>query len=79
MSSSINSAINSYKRIGDQFAITICENQLSLMKYQRSLEEKFNKNFRNLTLHETLVKLLEMNEVELANKLHSEFKVPERR
>lgn len=79
MSSSINSAINSYKRTDDRFAITICENQLSLIKYQGSLEEKFGTNFRNLTLHETLIKLLEMNEVELANKLHSEFKVPERR
>lgn len=79
MSPSINSAINSYKRTGDQFAITVCENQLSLIKYQGSLEDKFGNNFRNLTLHETLIKLLEMNEVELANKLHSEFKVPERR
>lgn len=49
------------------------------MRYQSSLEEKLKNNFHDLTLHDTLVKLLEMNELKLADKLRSEFKVPERR
>lgn len=49
------------------------------MRYQSSLEEKLKNNFHDLTLHDTLVKLLEINELKLADKLRSEFKVPERR
>lgn len=63
----------------DEFSLTNCESQLKLMRYQSSLEEKFKNNFHNLTLHDTLVKLLEINELKLADKLRSEFKVPDRR
>lgn len=76
---SINEAINCYKRTRDEFSLTTCESQLKLIRYQSSLEEKLKNNFRNLTLHDTLVKLLEINELKLADKLRSEFKVPERR
>lgn len=79
MTTSINEAINCYKRIRDEFALTTCESQLKLMRYQSSLEEKLQHNFCNLTLHDTLVKLLENYELKLADKLRSEFKVPERR
>lgn len=63
----------------DEFSLTICESQLKLIRYQSSLEEKLKNNFCDLTLHDTLIKLLEINELKLADKLHSEFKVPERR
>lgn len=76
---SINEAINCYKRTRDEFSLATCESQLKLIRYQSSLEEKLKNNFRNLTLHDTLVKLLEINELKLADKLRSEFKVPERR
>jgi len=79
MSTSINEAINCYKRIRDEFSLITCESQLKLIRYQSSLEEKLKNNFCNLTLHDTLVKLLENNELKLADKLRSEFKVPERR
>lgn len=79
MSVSINEAINCYKRTRDEFSLTTCESQIKLIRYQSSLEEKLKNNFRNLTLHDTLLKLLEINELKLADKLHSEFKVPERR
>lgn len=79
MSVSINEAINCYKRTRDEFSLTTCESQLKLIRYQSSLEEKLKHNFHNLTLHDTLVKLLDINELKLADKLRSEFKVPERR
>lgn len=63
----------------DEFSLTTCESQLKLIRYQNSLEEKLKNNFNNLTLHDTLVKLLETNELKLADKLRTEFKVPERR
>lgn len=63
----------------DEFSLTTCESQLKLFRYQSSLEEKLKNNFRDLTLHDTLVKLLDINELKLADKVRSEFKVPERR
>ncbi|VVC33414.1 Hypothetical protein CINCED_3A023253 [Cinara cedri] len=79
ITSSINEAINCYTRMRDEFSLTTCESQLKLIRYQNSLEEKLKNDFRNLTLHDTLVKLLKINELKLADKLRSEFKVPERR
>jgi len=79
MSVSINEAINCYKRTRDEFSLNTCESHIKLIRYQSSLEEKLKNNFRNLTLHDTLLKLIEINELKLADKLRSEFKVPERR
>lgn len=79
ISGSINEAINCYKRTRDEFALTTCESQLKLIRYQCSLEEKLKVNFRHFSLHDTLIKLLEINEMKLVEKLRSEFKVPERR
>lgn len=43
------------------------------------METKFGKPYLNLSLHETLIKLVEDNELKLADKLKSEFKISERK
>lgn len=76
---SLVAAQESFKRARNDVHATLCEEQLKLNKYQRTLEEKFNKDFVNKSLHDTLYALLSMQEVKLADKLRSEYKVPDRR
>lgn len=76
---SLAAALESYKRARNDFAHTLCEEQQRLLKYQKSLEEKFHRNFVDRSLHDTIHLLLTMHEVKLADKLRSEYKVPDRR
>ena len=57
----------------------IGEETRKLLKYQAGLEEKLGKPFLNLSLHDTLSRLLEEKEVKLADKLRSEFRISERK
>lgn len=56
-----------------------CEEQLKLRRYQRTLEEKYHRDFLDKSLHDTIRMLLLMPEYKLADKLRSEYKVPDRR
>jgi len=54
------------------------EEQHRLLKYQISLEQKYNQTCTDLTLRETIKMLLSLKEGKLADKLRTEFKVPDR-
>ncbi|XP_054707259.1 vacuolar protein sorting-associated protein 16 homolog [Uloborus diversus] len=77
--SSLQEALKSYKKAKNDFAAQITEEQLKLIKYQISFEEKFPQNYHNLSLHETIKQLLTHRESRLADDLRREFKVPDRR
>jgi len=68
-----------FKRGREDFNLSITEETHKLLKYQAGLEEKLGKPFLNLSLHDTLSRLLEEKEVKLADKLKSEFKMSERK
>lgn len=57
----------------------LCEEQLKLLKYQHSLEEKFHCEIVNISLQDTVVKLLDLGQIKLADKLRTEYKIPDRR
>lgn len=76
---SLVAAQESYKKAKLDLHASFCEEQLKLLKYQRSLEEKFKRDFVGKSLHATVKLLLSAPEVKLADKLRTEYKVPDRR
>nr|XP_018902383.1 PREDICTED: vacuolar protein sorting-associated protein 16 homolog [Bemisia tabaci] len=73
------SAQEAYKRGKNDLNAALCDEQLRLLNHQKSLEENFKRGFVNLSLHDTIKTLLEIGEVKLADKLRSEYKVPDKR
>lgn len=49
------------------------------MRFQRKLEEETNKPFLDLSLHETMYKLIVENNQKGVEQLRKDFKVPDRR
>jgi len=49
------------------------------MRYQRRLEEELNQPFVDLSLHETMHRLMTENNIKLVEQMRKEFKVPDRR
>ena len=72
-------AQDQFKRCREDFNAAVADENHRLLKYQSGLEEKFGKPYISLSLHQTLVKLIEDKEYKLADKLKSEFKVTDRR
>ena len=72
-------ATERFKRGRDDFQSAVSDENYKLLKYQSGLEEKFGKSFVNLSLHETLRKLLQEKELKLADKMRSEFKLSDRK
>ena len=68
-----------FKRGREDFNLSIAEETHKLLKYQAGLEEKLGKPFLNLSLHDTMSRLLEEKEIKLADKLKSEFKISDRK
>jgi len=67
------------RRGRQEFLCTQAEEAHRLLKYQGTLEDKLGKVFTGLSLHSTISLLLMEKEAKLAEKLKTEFKVPERR
>ena len=63
----------------NDFLSNTCKEQQKLLNYQKNLEEKFHRDFVGSSLHDTLHLLLTLSEIKLAEKLRSEYKVPDRR
>ena len=75
----IQSAYDSYKKSRNEFNASIIDENLRLIKYQIKLEEKFNKKYSNLSLHQTIKELILDKEYKLSEELKKDFKVPDRR
>lgn len=59
--------------------VSICEDVRKLIKDQASLRETHNWDLTSASHHDTINKLLSSGQVKLAEKLKSEYKVPDRR
>ena len=68
-----------FKKSREDFHASIAAENHKLLKYQSDLETRFGKPYLNLSLHETLIKLVADNELKLADKLKSEFKISDRK
>ncbi|XP_043465460.1 vacuolar protein sorting-associated protein 16 homolog [Leptopilina heterotoma] len=75
----LQSAQENFKLARNDTNATLTEEQIKLLRYQRSLEETLHESIVGKPLHETVEILLLQNEIKLADKLRSEYKIPDRR
>lgn len=76
---SLIDAIDKYKKDKNDLCAAVCEETLNLRKYQKSMEEKLKEKFLGKSVHDTCKLLLDLNQVKLADKFKSEYKIPDRR
>ncbi|XP_034828699.1 vacuolar protein sorting-associated protein 16 homolog [Maniola hyperantus] len=76
---SLISARECYKKGKNDLGVSICEEARKLCKQQSSLQETYGQSFVGLSLHDTVKKLLDHGEIKLADKLRSEYRMPDRR
>jgi len=55
------------------------EEEIKLIKYQRRMEEELQKPYTDLSLHQTIHKLIRDNNAKMSEQLRKEFKVPDKR
>ena len=75
----LNQAIKCYQKGRHDFVIKQTEDQIKLLKYQRRLEEEFNRPYMDLSLHQTIYRLTVENNFKVSEQLRKEFKIPDRR
>lgn len=67
------------KKGSNDFCAVQTEDQLRLMKYQLKLNDKFHDQFLDLSVQETMQRLMEIGEMKLAEELCKDFRVPDKR
>ncbi|XP_015182776.1 PREDICTED: vacuolar protein sorting-associated protein 16 homolog [Polistes dominula] len=75
----LQSAQENFKLARNDTNAALTEEQIKLLRYQRSLEETLHETMVGKSLHDTVKTLLLQNELKLADKLKSEYRIPERR
>ena len=70
--------------LSDSLCVVCCasqqtEEEMRLLRYQHQLEERLNRPYQDLSLHQTIHRLLVDSDPKLADQLRKEFKVPDRR
>ena len=56
----------------------LCEEQKRLLVKQKELEQKFKREFVDLSLRDTIYRLLTMKEVKIADELRATYRFSER-
>ena len=75
----LQSALTNFKLAKCDTNASLTDEQIKLLRYQRSLEETLHEFAIGKSLHDTIKMLLMHKEIKLAEKLKSEYKVPDRR
>ncbi|KAL0113797.1 hypothetical protein PUN28_012729 [Cardiocondyla obscurior] len=75
----LQSAQENFRLARNDTNASLTEEQIKLLKYQRSLEDTLRESVIGKPLHDTVKVLLLRNELKLADKLRSEYKIPDRR
>lgn len=75
----LQSAQENFRLARNDTNASLTEEQIKLLKYQRSLEDTLHESIVGKPLHDTVKILLLRNELKLADKLRSEYKIPDRR
>lgn len=75
----LQSAQENFKLARNDTNAALTEEQIKLLRYQGVLEETLHETIVGKSLHDTIKILLLQNELKLADKLKSEYRVPERR
>ncbi|XP_026473948.1 vacuolar protein sorting-associated protein 16 homolog [Ctenocephalides felis] len=75
----LSAAQEAFKKARNEIGVTLCDETRKLYKYQRRLEEKFERSFMGLSIHQTAKALLKLQQIKLADNFKSEYKIPDRR
>ncbi|XP_076673507.1 vacuolar protein sorting 16 [Andrena cerasifolii] len=75
----LQSAQENFKLARNDTNAALTEEQRKLLRYQRSLEETLHESIVGKPLHDTVKILLLHNELKLAEKLRSEYRISDRR
>lgn len=77
--SMLESAREHYKKAKNEVYMMLCEDQKKLLMKQKELEDKFKREFVDLTLQDTIFRLLIMKETKMADNLRIMFRFSERK
>lgn len=72
-------ALEAFKKARNDLYASMCDDTINLLKQQRTFESKFSTNFIGKSIHDTCKLLLDVGDVKAAEKLKSDFKIPDRR
>ncbi|KAG4306374.1 hypothetical protein PORY_000362 [Pneumocystis oryctolagi] len=61
------------------FEIKNLEEHITLLELQRNYEKEFHESFVGLSVNETILKLIKLNQMETALKIKTDFKIPVKR
>lgn len=75
----LQSAQENFKLARSDSNATLTEEQIKLLRYQKSMEDVLQESIVGKPLHDTVKVLLMRNELKLADKLRSEYKISDRR
>ncbi|XP_033327025.1 vacuolar protein sorting 16 [Megalopta genalis] len=75
----LQSAQENFKLARNDTNAALTEEQVKLLRYQKSLEEMLHESVVGKPLHDTVKILLLQNELKLADKLRSEYRISDRR
>lgn len=75
----LQSAQENFKLARNDINAALTEEQIKLLRYQRSLEDTLHDPVVGKSLHDTVKTLLLRNELKSADKLRSEYRIPDRR
>lgn len=75
----LQSAQENFKLARNDTNAALTEEQIKLLRYQKSLEDTGHESIVGKPLHDTVKILLLQNELKLADKLRSEYRISDRR
>lgn len=75
----LQNAVDEYNRAKNDWAAKVTEDQIKLLRIQRTLQEKLDKPYLDYSLHQTVYNLILDNMQKKAEQLYKEFKIPEKR
>ncbi|RWS31720.1 vacuolar protein sorting-associated protein 16-like protein, partial [Leptotrombidium deliense] len=77
--SCLHSASEAFRKGRNDFMHSQTEEHIKLYRNQSMLEEKFHQKFVDLSVHQTIKKLIQEKEYKLAEELKKDCKVPDKR
>ncbi|XP_053678723.1 vacuolar protein sorting-associated protein 16 homolog [Anopheles nili] len=79
LDASIPDISGNYRKAGKAIEADLCDETKKLIRHQKLLNDKWQKDFFGLSLHALIRKLLQLGDQRYAEKLKSEFKMSDRR
>ncbi|XP_069589940.1 vacuolar protein sorting-associated protein 16 homolog [Ranitomeya imitator] len=75
----LQNAVDEYNKGKIDLAAKVTEDQIKLLRIQRSLQEKLDKPYLDHSLHDTIYKLISDGMHKKAEQLYKEFRIPDKR